>query len=266
MTAYRYPYESLILWLTIGLVLAIIAFTAAATVCLSVVFVIAVLLLSFFASQRHHRVLIERAMPVTPSTLPGLAHIIAQARQRLRVEPVNAFIVPSRTLNAYTFGLSSPKALVLYDALLKVMDRDELQFVIGHELGHVALGHTWLNSLVGGMAGIPAPYSASYLLILALRWWNRACEFSADRAGLLACGKPSKALSALVKLEAGAAGASPEAFQRALQRIEAQDDDLLSNLGELLATHPLIVKRMEQLKQYAQSPDYRRLIAQLQDN
>jgi Zn-dependent protease with chaperone function len=143
------------------------------------------------------------------------------------------------------------------------MDRDELQFILGHEMGHVALGHTWLNSLVGGMAGIPAPYSASYLLILALRWWNRACEFSADRAGLLACGNTGKALSALVKLELGPSGTSLEAFQRALQRIEAEDDDLLSNLSELLATHPMIVKRLEQIKDYARSKEYQALRGKL---
>ena len=46
-----------------------------------------------------------------------------------------------------------------------------------------------LNWLVGGMAGIPSPFMASALLAMAFLWWNRACEFSADRAGLLACGK-----------------------------------------------------------------------------
>jgi len=192
--------------------------------------------------------------------------VIQEAAARLQVEPVNIFIVPARTLNAYTFGLSSPKAIVLYESLFKVMDRDELQFIIGHEMGHVVLGHTWLNSLVGGMAGIPAPYSASYLLILALRWWNRSCEFSADRAGLLACSRPAKAFSALVKLEVGPGGTTPEAYSRTLQRIEAEEDDFLSNLGELLATHPMIVKRLDQLRNFAASEDYRRLQSVAEQN
>ena len=86
------------------------------------------------------------------------------------------------------------------------MDADELRFIIGHEMGHVALGHTWLNSLVGGMAGIPSSSTSSAILTLAFLSWNRTCELSADRAGLLACGSLDKAVSSLIKLVAGPEG------------------------------------------------------------
>ncbi len=108
-------------------------------------------------------------------------------------------------MNAYTFGMVEPQVVVVYAGVFSIMDADELRFIIGHELGHIRLGHTWLNSLVGGMAGIPSPYVAAILLYIAFRWWNRACEYSADRAGLLACGKPEKAASALIKLVGGSA-------------------------------------------------------------
>jgi len=32
---------------------------------------------------------------------------------------------------AYTFGLSTPKVVVLYSALFDVMDADELKFIVG---------------------------------------------------------------------------------------------------------------------------------------
>ena len=100
------------------------------------------------------------------------------------------------------------------------MDKDELQFIIGHELGHVDLGHTWLNTLVGGMAGIPSTYGAAAILELAFRWWNCACEYSADRAGVLACSNPNKAISALIKLEAGNNVRTEFDIRNAIQRIE----------------------------------------------
>ena len=265
-TAYRYPNERLILAITIILVLLVIALTATATVCLSVVFVIGALLLSYQFSRSHTRRLMALGTAVTPSNAPELAGLIQETAVLLQVEPVVVYIINQRAINAYTFGLSSPKVLVLFSSLLHVMDRDELQFVIGHEMGHVRLGHTWLNSLVGGMAGIPSSLGAAVLLEAAFRWWNRACELSADRAGLLACGNPNKAISALIKLEAGEEGHTPAGLQHALERIEVEDDDPLNNLGELLATHPMIVRRIEQIRRYAASSEYRSLQERLNQN
>src|SRR4030066_631930 len=121
--------------------------------------------------------------------------------------------------------MDSPKAIVLYSSLFKIMDRDEIQFILGHEMGHVKLGHTWLNTLVGGLSGIPSSLGAAAIMELAFRWWNRACEHSADRAGVLACGKPNKAISALIKLETGSAALTQAGMQAAIQHIEADDDD-----------------------------------------
>ena len=264
--SYRYPNEQIILSATVFLVLLVVAVTATATVCLSVVFVLFALGLSYYTSRLHHQELVARAKQVNRQEMPGLSTVIDEAVRRLQVEPVQVFLIPSRTLNAYTFGLTSPKAVVLYESLFQVMDRDELQFIIGHELGHVKLGHTWLNSLVGGMAGIPASIGASYLLMMALLWWNRACEYSADRAGLLACANPNKAISALVKLEAGAAGTTPEGQARALQRIQQADTGWMGDMEEIIATHPLIAHRIKEISKYARSEDYSRLQQRMNTN
>jgi Zn-dependent protease with chaperone function len=160
------------------------------------------------------------------------------------------FIVPGRQLNAYTFGLGSPKVIVLYQPMIKVMDADELKFVIGHEMGHVVFGHTWLNTLIGGMAGMPSSFGAAVIFTFAFRWWNRACEYSADRAGLIACGKPVKAISALAQLEVGDFNTAEE-LRQALAVIERQDDSLENILGETLSDHPMIVKRIKALRDFA---------------
>ncbi len=256
-TAYRYPQEQLILVITFLLVALVIALTATATVCLSVVFIIGVIITSYYFSRSHHQALMEGAKRVSEKNIPGLLSLIEENMARLQVEAVEVFLVPNNKLNAYTFGLFPPKTIVLYSALFQVMDRDEIQFILGHEMGHIRLGHTWLNTLVGGIAGIPSSFGAAALLEMAFHWWNRACEFSADRAGLLACGKPGKAISALVKLEAGIEGYTQTGMQSAIERIEAEDDDILNNIYELLATHPMTVRRVDKLRRYAMSTEYR---------
>ena len=264
MTSYRYPSEYIILALTLFLVFAIIAVTALATLCGSVLFVLVMLGISFLLNRSHHNELIHRARPVTPQIEPALASLVGDCAVRLQSGPVRTFIAPGNILNAYTFGLVEPQVVVLYAGLFGVMDADELRFIIGHELGHVRLGHTWLNSLVGGMAGIPSPYLAAVVLYFAFRWWNRACEYSADRAGLLACGKPEKAVSALIKLTGGSAAIrSTQGWQQALNRIETEDDHLENNLREMLSTHPMTVRRLDALRRYAGSPEYQRIQDQI---
>ncbi len=263
---YRYPYETTILGITVIVVLLVIAFTAAATVCASAIFVPAVVILGYMTSRSNHQALLASAQRVTPKTVPELTPLIQECSARLQVEPVDLFIVPSRQLNAYTFGMDTPKAIVLYSSLFKLMDRDEIQFIIGHEMGHVKLGHTRLNSLVGGMAGIPSSVGAAAIMELAFRWWNRACEFSADRAGVLACSAPNKAISALVKLETGAASLTRGGFQAAMQQIETEDDDLMHNLEELIASHPMIARRIEEIRRFSNSSEYRRMQTLMDNN
>jgi Zn-dependent protease with chaperone function len=265
-TDYRYPYEYFILLVTLLAVVLVIALTAAATVCTSVIFVPAVVIFGYFASRSKHQELLAEAQQVTPHTTPEMMPLLNDNYDRLQVEPVNVFVVRSNQLNAYTFGMDSPKAIVLYSSLFKIMDRDEIQFILGHEMGHVKLGHTWLNTLVGGMAGIPSGLGAAAILELAFRWWNRACEYSADRAGVLACGKPNKAITALVKLEAGTAALTQSGMQAAIQHLEREDDDLVNNLEELIASHPMVAKRVEQIRQFSSTPEYRQMQAQMDKN
>jgi Zn-dependent protease with chaperone function len=262
-TAYRYPNERLILTFTILLVLVVIALTATATVCTSVIFILLFVIFSYNLSLSHHNALLRAARPVTPQSMPDLAQVLQRGVARLQPGAVEAYVVSSDELNAYTFGLSTPKTVVLYSALFQVMDEDEILFILGHELGHVALGHTWLNSLVGGMAGIPASFSAAVVLNMAFLSWNRTCEYSADRAGMLACGKPEKAISALVKLGAASRGGGRFNLEEAYRRLDAEGDQLTGELNEVLATHPLLIHRIEQLRKYAASEPYRRLQAAL---
>jgi Zn-dependent protease with chaperone function len=116
------------------------------------------------------------------------------------------------------------------------------------------------------MAGIPSSTSAGIIMELAFRWWNRACEYSADRAGVLACGQPAKAVTALIKLEAGPSARSQAGMQAAIQHIDAEDDDIASNLAELMASHPMIIKRIDQIREYVRSSQYRDIQAKMDQN
>jgi Zn-dependent protease with chaperone function len=265
-TAYRYPTENWILAGTLALILLVVVATAVLTFCASVLFIFLALALSYYYTRLHHQQLMRGARLVTPNTEPALSPVIEEAMLRLRPEPVQFFIAKNKALNAYTFGLSSPKVVVLHSGLFSIMDRDEIQFIIGHELGHVHLSHTWVNSIVGGLAGTPSSYSAAVLMQIAMLGWSRACEYSADRAGLLACGNHEKAISTLLKLEAARSGFHPAALERTLRELERHDSRWISSVEELTLSHPASARRIRQIRDYAQTPEYQRLQAQMNSN
>ncbi len=255
---YRHDNEQVVLFLTILLVLAVIVLTSTVTFCLSGVFIIAMFILSSLFIRSHHQSLMRDALAVDEVSMPGLAGLVDECSRKLQPGDVAVYLTKQNQLNAYTFGISSPKVLVLYTPMLQVMNTEELKFVIGHELGHVALGHTWLNTIVGGLAGIPAPFGAAVLLYAAFRWWNRMCEFSADRAGLLACGDIHRAIAALVKLVAPEVRSQRE-FDQAMVLIDAEDDDVSNRFSEAFQSHPMLIRRINKLRDYARTAEYQRL-------
>ncbi len=263
--AYRYENEQVVLILTILLVLGVIILTATATICLSAVFILGMFLISAVMIHSHHQSLMQHALRVDRARTPELANLVAECGVKLQPGQVDVFVVNQKQVNAYTFGISSPKVLVLFTPLVKAMTVDELKFIIGHEMGHVVLGHTWLNTIIGGMAGIPAPFGAAVILYTAFRWWNRMCEFSADRAGLLACGDIHTAISALVKLAAPKVRTQAD-FESALAMIDAEDDPVSNRLAEVFQTHPMLIRRINTLRDYARSTEYQRIQAGMNSN
>ena len=49
----------------------------------------------------------------------------------------------TKALNAYVNGFGTTKRIVLWDTIIKALDRPQLMVVMGHEMGHYVLGHVW---------------------------------------------------------------------------------------------------------------------------
>jgi STE24 endopeptidase len=72
----------------------------------------------------------------------------------------------TNTLNAYVNGIGSNTRIVLWDTLLKKLKKDEILFIMAHEMGHYALHHMrWLFLGTVGMA-----FVALYLLYYLIQW------------------------------------------------------------------------------------------------
>lgn len=69
-------------------------------------------------------------------------------------------------INAYVTGLGASKRVVVWDNTIKKMAPQEVLFIVGHEMGHYALGHV-VKGIAFALAGILV---ALYIADRALQW------------------------------------------------------------------------------------------------
>lgn len=100
--------------------------------------------------------------------------------------------------NAFIFSSDKGSQMVMSTELLSLLDEDELRFVIGHEFGHFLCQHSSIPTRL-----ITENENVDESLKLDVLRWSRCAEISADRYGVLCCGKLESSLSALYKVAFG---------------------------------------------------------------
>jgi Zn-dependent protease with chaperone function len=181
------------------------------------------------------------------------------------------FISQDPMVNAMALGADKP-FIVITTGMVDLMDPEEIRFVIGHELGHVLSGHAvyrtmlyHLLNLVTRIAWLPIVLPARGV-IWALEEWYRKSELSCDRAGLLAGQDIDAARRALMKTAGGSrlVEFNSDAFHQQAREYDAVPDvrDGLLKLLQLQGTtHPFAVIRFAELDRWADTGDYRNILA-----
>jgi Zn-dependent protease with chaperone function len=181
------------------------------------------------------------------------------------------FISQDPMVNAMALGADKP-FVVITTGMVDLMDPEEIRFVIGHELGHVLSGHAvyrtmlyHLLNLVTRIAWLPVVLPARGV-IWALEEWYRKSELSCDRAGLLAGQDIDAARRALMKTAGGSrlVEFNSDAFHQQAREYDAVPDvreGLLKLLQLQGTTHPFAVIRFAELDRWADSGDYRNILA-----
>lgn len=164
---------------------------------------------------------------VTAQNAPELYNMVDELRQRAGLPMPKVYICPHDAPNAFATGRSPRKAAVaVTQGLMRVMDREELEGVIAHELAHVKNRDTLTSCIAATVAGVLAmvaqwfffmgggrregshPLLGFLTVILAAvgaaiikAMISRSREFVADADGAAIAGTPRGLMSALSKLE-----------------------------------------------------------------
>jgi Zn-dependent protease with chaperone function len=184
-------------------------------------------------------------------------------------EKYELFVSQTPLVNAGAYGMDKP-FIVLNSGSIRLLDDEELTYLIGHEVGHVLSGHVLYRTMTLlllqlATLGFPVVGLAARAVLIALLEWSRKAELSADRAGLLAIQNHEATLRSFMKL---AGGGSPEEndlneFMNQAEEYRKTGDvaDIVFKVLNLLgATHPFHVLRAAELRDWIEKGDYDRIM------
>ena len=209
------------------------------------------------------------AQPVTQEEAPDLYAAVETLTKQAEIPMPKLYIIPTDTPNAFATGRNENHAAVaVTSGLLNLMNREEVEGVIGHELSHikhkdilistmaatiasaVVLLSRWSiffggddNSAISAIAiAIVAPVAAT-LVQTAI---SRSREYEADAGSARITHNPEALAKALIKLST-AAQQLPMGANPATAHMFIVNPLSGSTIMSLFSTHPPIEKRVERL-------------------
>jgi heat shock protein HtpX len=245
---------------------------------LVIAFIVAAIMnfVSYFFSDKI-ALAMYRAQPVTREQLPRVYAVVERLAAKIGIPTPKIYVIPTDSPNAFATGRNPNHASVaVTEGILNLMDDEELEGVLAHELGHVRNRDILTSSIAATIAG-------SITMLARMGFWFGGALGGDDRdrrgggvgALLMLILAPIAAMliqlavSRTREYEADASGAhytgNPYALARALQKLDAYSkripmvaspstahlfivQPLLGmDFGSLFSTHPPIHKRVERL-------------------
>ena len=230
------------------------------------------------------------AVEVDEHSAPGLIEIVRRLANKAGLPMPKVYIAPEPIPNAFATGRNpSHAAVAVTEGLLDLLDEDEIEAVLAHELSHIhhydiligtiaatiAGAIAWIANIMqfgaffgGGreeedtpnpiimiLLSIILPIAAGIIQMAV----SRSREFMADEGAAIITGHPEWLQSALIKLENyNAQGLLPEATPETahmfiINPFTGKDISFAS----LFRTHPTTEQRIERLEEIKREMMYR---------
>jgi heat shock protein HtpX len=245
---------------------------------LALIFAAVMNFVSYFYSDKI-ALAMYRAQPVSREELPRAYQVVERLTQKIGIPMPKIYVIPTDSPNAFATGRNPSHASVaVTQGILNLLNDEELEGVLAHELGHVNNRDILISSVAatvagaitmlasmgrwamffGGMGGrddrdrggglaallmlILAPIAATIIQL----WVSRTREYQADASGAHYTGNPYALASALAKLDAYSRRLPMQATPSTAHLFIIQPM-LGMDFGSLFSTHPPIAKRIERL-------------------
>jgi Zn-dependent protease with chaperone function len=194
--------------------------------------------------------LVGSSVRIHESQYPRVFAIVKQCAAALELPVPMVFVRDDRVVPIVTVGLGEPYSVVVSSNWIEHFSDDELTFMIGRELGHIASGHARYTSLLS-VNGNENP-----IVSLIFGAWLRRTELTCDRVGLLCCGSIDAAMRAIIIASFHAFGRKIDHVVFAEQTRDVHADSVL-RMGEVLDAMPYATHRIDAMREFYASELYR---------
>jgi len=224
------------------------------------------------------------AQPVSESQAPELYSIVRTLVQKAGMPMPKVYIIPEETPNAFATGRNPEHAVVaVTQGIMRILSREELAGVIGHELAHIKHRDMLTGTIVATIAGAismlaqmaqwamifgggsrrdddegGSPIAALVMMIVApiaamliQMAISRTREYEADKGGAGLSGNPMGLANALLKLERGNQVIPMADAKPATAHMFIVNPLHGGGLLRLFSTHPPIPERVKRLEAMA---------------
>ena len=175
---------------------------------------------------------------ITEKQFPEIYQSIVRQSQQLQLSKVpDAYLLQNGgVINAFAARFVGRNYVIIYSEVLALAyskNPETLDFVVGHELGHVKCKHILKRMLLFPSVIIPFLNSA----------YSRACEYTCDRIGHALA--PTGAQTGLLLLAAGR-DLYNEVNAKEFMLQQNREDGFWNWFAEKLSSHPHLTKRVAQ--------------------
>ncbi len=234
--------------------------------------------MNFFAYFNSAKMVLRayRASVVSPAEAPELYATVDRLRQRAGLPMPTVAIAPHQQPNAFATGRNPNHAVVcVTEGILRLVDQDELDGVLAHELGHVKNRDMLLQTITASLSGAISNLArigmftsagdrrgASPLALLTVVFApiaamiiqfaiSRQREFKADATGAEISGKPLALASALEKLQLAAQRIPMRISPSVAPLAQVNPLSAFGGITKLFSTHPSTEERVARLRAMA---------------
>ena len=195
--------------------------------------------------------LLSTSVRVTKEIFPNINSAIDNVFKRLKIENnLNFFVTANHfqtQASCSAMPLGDSAEIILTSKLIELLNGEELESVIAHEVAHFYYQH----------ALYPQPNSSmNRVETLNLLNFSRATEISADRIGFIGCGSLESSLRAMLKITSGLSDKYLKFnFSNYLDQLR-ELKEIKGDKNLMYSTHPNFLNRMQALIWFSMSNEY----------